>query len=136
MKILIFSFHVFIILDDSIFSHAYLQRVASERGSKRPTLGQTLSIERTYPESPPSSPSIPSCPTSVLILVFHAGSVLDASVDKTAKKSDVTTFRGTFESIMRQHYPSLIGHVIIKLVSCPPISADAIGIVSRYLHIC
>lgn len=50
----------------------------------------------------------------------------------TAKKSDVTTFRGAFESVMRQHYPSLVGHVAIKLVSCPSICTDALGILSRF----
>lgn len=83
--------------DDTIFSHSFLQRVASERGSRRPTLGTAPSIDRQ--ESPPSSPGIPVCATSVLVLVFHAGSVLDASTDKTSKKSDVTTFRGAFESV-------------------------------------
>lgn len=64
------------------------------------------------------------------MLVLHAGSVLDASTDKTAKKSDVTTFRGAFESVMRQHYPSLVGHVCIRLVCCPAVCTDALGILS------
>ena len=115
--------------EDSIFSHAFLQRVASERGSKRPTLGQTISIDRNQ-ESPPSSPGLPSCPTSVLILVLHAGSVLDANSDMTSKRSDITTFKGAFESVMRQHYPSLVGHVAIRLVSCPSVCTDALGILS------
>lgn len=112
---------------DSIFSHAFLQRVASERGTRRRQLGTSSSVDKN--ESPPGSPGI-CCPTSVLILVFHAGSVLDANVDMTAKKSDVTTFRGSFESVMRQHYSSLVGHVIIKLVSCPSVCTDALGILS------
>ncbi|XP_037039413.1 protein retinal degeneration B isoform X3 [Bradysia coprophila] len=117
--------------DDTIFSHSFLQRVASERGSRRPTLGTTASIDRSGPQdSPPSSPGLPSCATSVLVLVFHAGSVLDACTDKTSKKSDVTTFRGAFESVMRQHYPSLVGHLVIKLVCCPAVCTDALGILS------
>lgn len=91
-----------------------------------------MSIDRSHDSSPPGSPSHASCPTSILILIFHAGSVLDANVDMTAKKSDVTTFRGAFESVMRQHYPSLVGHVAIKLVSCPSICTDALGILSRF----
>lgn len=112
--------------DDSIFSHTYLQRVASERNSRRPTLGTSSSMDH----SPPGSPGF-SCPTSVLVLIFHAGSCLDACTDRTAKKSDVTTFRGAFESVMRQHYPSLVGHLVIKLVCCPPVCTDALGILSR-----
>lgn len=115
--------------EDSIFSHTYLQRVASERSSRRPTLGNQSSMDRNH-DSPPGSPSS-SCPTSFLCLIFHAGSCLDASTDRTAKKSDVTTFRGAFESVMRQHYPSLVGHVVIKLVCCPPVCTDALGILSR-----
>lgn len=117
--------------DDSIFSHTYLQRVASERNNRRPTLGNSSSIDRSNPDSPPGSPVQPACPTSVLVLVFHAGSCLDANTDRTAKKSDVTTFRGAFESVMRQHYPSLVGHVVIKLVCCPSVCTDALGILSR-----
>lgn len=49
----------------------------------------------------------------------------------TAKKSDVTTFRGAFESVMRQHYPTLVGHIAIKLVSCPSICTESLGILSR-----
>lgn len=56
----------------------------------------------------------------------------DANVDMAAKKSDVTTFRGAFESVMRQHYPSLIGHIAIRLVSCPSICTEGLGILSRY----
>ncbi|XP_058821213.1 protein retinal degeneration B isoform X1 [Topomyia yanbarensis] len=116
--------------EDSIFSHSYLQRVASERGSRRPTLGTSSSIDRGNGDSPPGSPGLPSCPTTVLILVLHAGSVLDANSDMTAKKSDVTTFRGAFESVMRQHYPSLVGHVALRLVPCPSVCTDALGILS------
>ena len=61
------------------------------------------------------------CPTTVLILVVHGGSVLDPQLEMSVRKSDVTTFRGAFESIVRTHYPSLVGHVVIKCVPCPGI---------------
>lgn len=54
----------------------------------------------------------------------------DATSELTSKKSDVTTFRGSFESVMRQHYPSLLTHVTIKMVPCPSICTDALGILS------
>lgn len=118
------------VLDDTIFSHDFLKRVASERGTRR-RLAPTTSMERSHSrDSPPGSPGQQSCATSVLILVFHAGSCLDASSDLTAKKSDVTTFRGAMESVARQHYPSLVGHFVIKVVSCPPVCTDALGILS------
>ncbi|KAG5683657.1 hypothetical protein PVAND_012925 [Polypedilum vanderplanki] len=117
--------------EDTIFSHDYLKRVASERGTRRRQLGPSPSIERSHSrDSPPGSPSPSACPTSILILVFHAGSCLDANSDLTAKKSDITTFRGAMESVARQHYPSLVGHFVIKLVACPSVCTDALGILS------
>ncbi|CAH0548015.1 unnamed protein product [Brassicogethes aeneus] len=117
--------------DDSIFSPTFLQRVASERGNRK-TLqrGKVNSLDTSGPESPGASPAHLPCNTTVLLLVLHAGSVLDANVDMTAKKSDVTTFRGAFESVMRQHYPSLVGHIALRLVSCPSICTEGLGILS------
>lgn len=112
--------------DDSIFNPTFLKRVTSERGSRRMVTLQSHQSIDGCPDTPVHS----SCPTTVLILVFHAGSVLDANVDMTAKKSDVTTFKGAFESVMRQHYPTLVGHISIKLVSCPSICTDALGVLS------
>ncbi|PSN38012.1 Protein retinal degeneration B [Blattella germanica] len=113
---------------DSIFSHTFLQRVVSERGR---TMATSSSIDISCPGSPVMTPTHHStCSTTVLILVLHAGSVLDANVDLTAKKSDITTFRGAFESVMRQHYPSMVGHIAIRLVSCPSICTEGLGILS------
>ncbi|XP_023026564.2 retinal degeneration B isoform X1 [Leptinotarsa decemlineata] len=117
--------------DDSIFSASFLQRVASERGARRHMQrGKMNSLDASCPESPIALPGHLPCNTTVLILIFHAGSVLDANVDMAAKKSDVSTFRGAFESVMRQHYPSLIGHIAIRLVSCPSICTEGLGILS------
>ncbi|XP_023176305.2 protein retinal degeneration B isoform X1 [Drosophila hydei] len=115
--------------EDSIFNQDFLMRVASERGNKR-QLRSSASIDRSHDSSPPGSPSTPSCPTTILMLVVHAGSVLDAASELTAKKSDVTTFKGSFEAVMRQHYPSLLTHMTIKMVPCPSICTDALGILS------
>uniref|UniRef100_A0AAG5DMX9 DDHD domain-containing protein n=1 Tax=Anopheles atroparvus TaxID=41427 RepID=A0AAG5DMX9_ANOAO len=126
--------------EDSIFSQSYLQRVTSERGTRRSfVLGQhSSSIDggrynqphEPSSSSPPGSPGLPSCPTTVLVLIIHAGSVLDVSSDMTTKRSDVTTFRGALESVMRQHYPALVGHVALRLVACPAVCSDALGILS------
>lgn len=61
--------------DDSIFSSTFLQRVASERVSRK-TLQKTKvgSVDMSRPDSP-NVFHLP-CSTSVLILVLHAGSVL------------------------------------------------------------
>lgn len=112
--------------EDSIFNPSFLKRVTSERGSRRiGTLQSHQSIDGC-----PDTPVHGSCQTTVLILVFHGGSVLDANIDMTAKKSDVTTFKGAFESVMRQHYPTLVGHIVIKLVPCPSICTESLGVLS------
>ncbi|XP_046390635.1 protein retinal degeneration B isoform X2 [Ischnura elegans] len=132
---------------DSIFNHSFLQRMVSERAA-RPVQGVVLDTSSSLPASPTMSPahhhyhhhsgsvfpssdqSQTSSGTTVLLLILHAGSVLDVNVDLTAKKSDVTTFRGAFESVMRQHYPSMVGHISIKLVSCPSICTEGLGVLS------
>ncbi|KAF5282248.1 hypothetical protein FQR65_LT14380 [Abscondita terminalis] len=117
--------------DDSIFSPAFLQRVASERGNRKVLQrGKGSSLDASCPDSPCASPAHLPCSTTVLVMVMHAGSVLDANVDIAAKKSDVTTFRGAFESVMRQHYHALVGHIAIKLISCPSICTEGLGILS------
>ncbi|KAL7294405.1 hypothetical protein TKK_0012407 [Trichogramma kaykai] len=116
--------------DDTIFSHAYLQRVASERSGKRLGIRASASIDVSCPASPQHSPTHQPCNTTVLLIVMHAGSVLDANVDLTAKKSDITTFKGAFESVIRQHYPTMVGHISIKFVSCPSICTEGLGILS------
>lgn len=57
-------------------------------------------------------------------------SSLDVSNEVPAKKSDVHTFRGAFESVMQQHYPSLMTHITIRLVACPSICTEALGVLS------
>ncbi|KOB72915.1 Protein retinal degeneration B [Operophtera brumata] len=112
--------------DDSIFNPSFLKRVTSERGSRRLVTLQSHHSIDGCPETPVHN----SCSITVLILVFHGGSVLDANIDMTAKKSDVTTFKGAFESVMRQHYPTLVGHIAIKLVPCPSVCTEALGVLS------
>ncbi|XP_031779472.1 protein retinal degeneration B isoform X4 [Nasonia vitripennis] len=116
--------------DDTIFSHSYLQRVASERSGKRLAIRTSASIDVSCPASPQHSPTHQPCSTTVILIVMHAGSVLDANVDLTAKKSDITTFKGAFESVIRQHYPTMVGHIAIKFVSCPSICTEGLGILS------
>ena len=66
------------------------------------------------------------------------GSLLDADTELAVRKSDVTTFRGAFESVMRQvrrqegacqcysappqHYSALVGRVAIQCVPCPGVT--------------
>ena len=70
------------------------------------------------------------CPTQVLILVVHGGRVLDGPVDISVRKSDVTTFRGAFETVIRTHYPGLVGQVVVKCVPCPAVCTEALAVLS------
>ncbi|XP_035714341.1 protein retinal degeneration B isoform X2 [Folsomia candida] len=119
--------------DDSIFSQPFLQRVTTGR-EKHKVLVSRGSMEASLPGSPTiyggNAVLASSCSTTVLCMVLHAGSALDATVDLPAKKSDVTTFKGAFESVIRQHYPSMMGHVVVKLVPCPSVCTDALAILS------
>ncbi|XP_068241637.1 protein retinal degeneration B isoform X2 [Palaemon carinicauda] len=114
--------------EDSIFSQTFMSRVAAERHSR--VLGR--SMEASAPSSPSHSPSHQPgpCSTTVLLLVIHAGSVLDPNPDVTNKRSDFTTFRGALESVMRQHYPQMVGHIAIRLVPAPAICSDSLNILS------
>jgi hypothetical protein len=70
------------------------------------------------------------CPTSVLVLVAHGGSVLDVALEASVRKADVTTFRGALEHVTRAHYPGLVGHVAVKCVPCPPVCEMALNALS------
>ncbi|KAL7635918.1 UNVERIFIED_CONTAM: hypothetical protein RMT77_013735 [Armadillidium vulgare] len=115
--------------NDSIFSPEYVSRVTSDK-CKYNLLGR--SADTSVPPSPSVSPSHQAspCDTTVLLLVVHGGSVLDSTGEATNKKSDLTTFRGAFESVIRQHYPHLIGRVAIKLISAPAVCAASLGVIS------
>ncbi|CAG0897738.1 unnamed protein product [Cyprideis torosa] len=98
-----------------------------------------------YPSTPPlhhpsrvfsvgsdsDEPHASTCPTTVLLLVFHGGNVLDNSGDVNAKASDVKTFQGSFETVIRQHYLTIAGRLAIRLVPCPVISQDALRVFSN-----
>lgn len=66
----------YLFIDDTIFSPSYLQRMASERSSKRLQISTSASIDASCPASPQHSPTHQPCKTTVLLIVMHAGSVL------------------------------------------------------------
>ena len=109
-----------------------MQRLTAEREKVHKCLHTRGSVDASLPGSPTiHSHSHGLCASNVLCLVVHAGSALDATVDLPAKKSDVTTFKGAFESVIRQHYPAMMGRVAVKLVPCPAVCTDALAILSR-----
>ncbi|KAL3856433.1 hypothetical protein ACJMK2_011194 [Sinanodonta woodiana] len=67
----------------------------------------------------------------VLFLVIHGGSLLDTTDHgSTSKRSDFSTLKATFSTVMKAHYPATIGQIVFKLVPCPQICTDALNILS------
>ncbi|XP_017399859.1 membrane-associated phosphatidylinositol transfer protein 2 isoform X8 [Cebus imitator] len=68
----------------------------------------------------------------VLLLVLHGGTILDTGTgDPSSKKGDANTIANVFDTVMRVHYPSALGHLAIRLVPCPPVCSDAFALVSN-----
>ncbi|XP_077510222.1 retinal degeneration B isoform X1 [Amblyomma americanum] len=121
--------------EDSIFSASHIRRThAVSFGRSASTTGAPTSLS----DSPTASPghqagvSATPCPTSVLVLILHAGNVLDSGAEgPTPKTADLATFRAALDSAIRQHYPTMLGRVALRLVSCPAPCAEALAVLSN-----
>lgn len=79
------------------------------------------------------SPPLAAPPSKihVLLLLLHGGTILDTGAgDPSSKQGDANTIATVFDTVMRVHYPSALGHLAIRLVPCPPICSDAFALVS------
>ncbi|XP_053443887.1 membrane-associated phosphatidylinositol transfer protein 2 isoform X3 [Nycticebus coucang] len=82
--------------------------------------------EVSQPLAPPPSK------IHVLLLVLHGGTILDTGTgDTSSKQGDANTIASVFDTVMRVHYPSALGHLTIRLVPCPPVCSDAFALVSN-----
>ncbi|KAJ6655788.1 hypothetical protein lerEdw1_004841 [Lerista edwardsae] len=73
-----------------------------------------------------------SCKTRILILVLHGGNILDVGGGElSSKAADVQTFTTVLERVMQAHFPAALGHVLIRLVSCPAVCSEAFSLVSN-----
>lgn len=119
--------------EDSIFSASHIRRTQATAYE----LKQRSTITTSAPGSPTASPAHHQgapCPTSVLVLVLHAGNVLDsgaAEVCTGSKAADLATFASALESAVRQHYPSMAGRIALRLVSCPAPCSEALAVLSN-----
>ncbi|KAM5238087.1 membrane-associated phosphatidylinositol transfer protein 2 isoform 6-T6 [Ctenodactylus gundi] len=76
--------------------------------------------------------AVPPSKIHVLLLVLHGGTILDTGAgDPSSKQGDANTIANVFDTVMRVHYPSALGHLAIRLVPCPPVCADAFALVSN-----
>uniref|UniRef100_A0A4W5MBJ3 Membrane-associated phosphatidylinositol transfer protein 3 n=1 Tax=Hucho hucho TaxID=62062 RepID=A0A4W5MBJ3_9TELE len=72
------------------------------------------------------------CKTHVLLLVMHGGNILDtAGADPGTKAGDATTLSSVLEKVARAHFQAAAEHVMIKLVACPAVCAEAFSLVSN-----
>uniref|UniRef100_A0A673VGV4 Phosphatidylinositol transfer protein membrane associated 2 n=1 Tax=Suricata suricatta TaxID=37032 RepID=A0A673VGV4_SURSU len=80
--------------------------------------------------SPPLA--APASKIHVLLLLLHGGTILDTGTgDASSKQGDANTIATVFDTVMRVHYPSALGHLAIRLVPCPPVCSDAFALVSN-----
>ncbi|KAM4596004.1 membrane-associated phosphatidylinositol transfer protein 3-like [Polymixia lowei] len=72
------------------------------------------------------------CKTHVLLLVVHGGNILDtAGGDPSAKAGDAATLASVLQKVTRAHFQAVSEHVMIKLVPCPAVCAEAFSLVSN-----
>lgn len=82
------------------------------------------------PPPPPTTQT--TCKTHVLLLVVHGGHILDtAGGDPSTKNGDVATLASVLEKVTRAHFKAASEHVMIKLVPCPAVCAEAFSLVSK-----
>ncbi|XP_043974483.1 membrane-associated phosphatidylinositol transfer protein 3 isoform X4 [Gambusia affinis] len=72
------------------------------------------------------------CKTHVLLLAVHGGNILDtAGGDPSTKAGDVATLASVLEKVTRAHFQAAEEHVMIKMVPCPAVCAEAFSLVSN-----
>ncbi|KAJ3590627.1 hypothetical protein NHX12_008577 [Muraenolepis orangiensis] len=72
------------------------------------------------------------CKTHVLLLVVHGGNILDTpGEDPGAKAGDAATLASVLEKVTRAHFKAATQHVVIRLVPCPAVCAEAFSLVSN-----
>ncbi|XP_076344495.1 protein retinal degeneration B-like isoform X3 [Tachypleus tridentatus] len=109
----------------------YIKKVQNgQLGKVYSSVDSSGSVDACLPPSLFTSAIRQSCSTTVLIMVFHCGSVLDTGTDPSSKKSDISTFRSTLENLVRQHYPMLVNHIAIRLIPCPAVCSEPLAVLS------
>ena len=65
-------------------------------------------------------------------LLNITGSMMDAGSDeKVPKHSDIATLRQTFESVLKAHYPAMLGHIALRYVSVGNVCSETLGLLAR-----
>uniref|UniRef100_A0A8C6KNN9 Membrane-associated phosphatidylinositol transfer protein 3 n=1 Tax=Nothobranchius furzeri TaxID=105023 RepID=A0A8C6KNN9_NOTFU len=103
----------------SAYSSSYSAPLLSQNASSIHPLHSRLHFKR-------------KCKTHVLLLVVHGGNILDTvGGDPSTKAGDVATLASVLEKVTRAHFQAAAEHVMIKLVPCPAVCAEAFSLVSN-----
>ncbi|NXH20568.1 PITM1 protein, partial [Bucco capensis] len=93
--------------------------------------GEGLGVS-AFPEGGSAESAAQTCRIHALFLILHSGNILDQGAGEPgSKQADVQTLAATFDAVTRVHFPEALGHVALRLVSCPPICAAAYALVSK-----
>ncbi|XP_058270775.1 PITP-less RdgB-like protein isoform X2 [Hemibagrus wyckioides] len=72
------------------------------------------------------------CRTQLLILVIHGGHILDSGGgDPGGKVGDAATLGSVLERVARAHFQEAADSMLVRLVTCPPVCAEAFSLVSH-----
>ncbi|XP_026873886.2 PITP-less RdgB-like protein [Electrophorus electricus] len=72
------------------------------------------------------------CRTQQLILVVHGGHILDSGVGEPGGKAgDAATLASVLERVARVHFQEAADSLLVRLVPCPSVGADAFSLVSH-----
>ncbi|KAJ8385058.1 hypothetical protein AAFF_G00195880 [Aldrovandia affinis] len=72
------------------------------------------------------------CQTQVLILVVHGGNILETvGGDPGTKAGDTATLASILEKVARAHFQAAAEHMLVKLVPCPAVCAEAFSLLSH-----
>jgi hypothetical protein len=67
----------------------------------------------------------------IFISIFKLGNIFSTEdLFDSAKKTDFLSFRSTFDTVLRSHYPRIEGKIAIRFVECRSICIEAINLLS------
>lgn len=68
----------------------------------------------------------------LLILVVHGGHILDSGGgESSGKAGDAATLASVLERVARAHFQEAADSILARMVSCPPVCAEAFSLVSQ-----
>ena len=61
---------------------------------------------------------------------------MDAGMEyKISKHADIATFKSTLNTVIGAHYPSLTGHVAVRMIPCPAVCTQTLSLFVRWVDV-